>query len=124
MININEVIGIPYADMNCWQLFTYLQRNAGRDIPDISVPICVSGKEHAIRTHEERNNWTETSVPCDMDAVLMRHWQRTSPSHIGVWWHGKVLHTTYNLGCHLADLNSLTQVQGLHITGYYKYKDR
>lgn len=111
-------IGIPYDQLNCWDLFREVQKEInGHNIPKIQVPEGDDDKGILTESHEERKRWAPTVDPKLGDAVLMGRGKVAT--HIGVYMGAnQVLHTTEKHGSCISDVRHFG-IMGINILGYF-----
>ncbi len=128
-VNLSELIGRPYkaggrgpSDFDCWGLCMYLAEKIGGSLPDIAVP--EDRQEHGKLIERQRRCFRKLRHAVAGCLVLFR----IIDDRNRVKWHiGTILpdrqhfiHTTQNLGVHIASLNR--QPWKLFTEGFYLYR--
>lgn len=115
MKDISQLIGIPYADMNCWELarrfyldvFGVHLKHYFNELPEDRM-----GKRDLIYTN--RGDFAEVDYPQYGDLILFSI--RGVESHIGIWINDQqFLHSSRGIGSCIDRLERWKT----HITGYY-----
>jgi cell wall-associated NlpC family hydrolase len=116
-----DYIGIPWVpgESDCWHFARRVWREQfGWEVPVIDVDATSRLlSSRAFAGHAERAKWQSVSAPCNGDAVLMG--RNATPSHVGIWVDGAILHSLEHSGVVYTQPNALTQI-GMRVLGYYR----
>jgi len=117
-----DLIGQKWTvDRNCWWLVREVQRTEfGIDIPDYPLDsMDVRNMARAIVDNPETTkNWRRVNDPQHGDVVFLS--RKTMPHHVGVWWHGGILHIME--GGYVCVQNKINfRLFGWKITDYYRH---
>lgn len=118
---VREYLGQPWVhgEHDCWAFFRKVQKEKfGRIVPQIDVDAFnTMACAKAFINHPERKNWREVAIPENGDAVLMS--QSVTPTHVGVWVDGAILHCVMGSGVVYTNEKSL-KCFPYNISGIYR----
>ncbi len=109
---MEEYIGIPYKQngrtrdgLDCYGLLYLIEKEIfGKDIPELAGVL--DGTENSILVNNNKPliAGEATATPKDGDAVLF--YMHGKPTHVGVYWHGGLMHASEKRGVIYEKLDS------------------
>lgn len=116
MIDAKKYIGREYdkTKFNCYSLVREIQKDLGRNLPDIDAVRIDSfaGRASIVQEEQKNTRYTRIDKPVDGCIVLMRF--ASLPTHCGVYLgNGQVIHNIEGRGV------VIDMIDSLDTTGFY-----
>lgn len=122
LFNINKYIGIPFEELNCYQLVQKIYKDElSISLPDRFIDATASRTIFKQYIDDISEIWSRIDEPNTYDAIAMSH-DENHPKviqHFGICiGDGMLLHTLKGIGSHIISIEKYQY----HIRGFYRWQ--